>query len=235
LEDAWHVAIEIATRVGGDPGCLQLEGPMRTPAPRAPRRLVVLETAGWSVASDEARQALREVIDKLGSQGVEFMTRKSHPDVEAVEQAIVEAWDTSTKINAWEWRWPLNTFHKRDPGKLSEAMLERFARQQRMRPEDYRAALAERDHARKLYAKLAEIGDGCLTLTAPAAAPVGLETTGDPVFAVPFSMLGVPAISLPLLQEQGLPLGLQVTGFAGGDAAAVAAAGGLLQALRRAV
>jgi Asp-tRNA(Asn)/Glu-tRNA(Gln) amidotransferase A subunit family amidase len=38
------------------------------------------------------------------------------------------------------------------------------------------------------------------------------------------SYLGIPAISLPVLQDEGLPLGLQVTGFANGDAAAFAAA-----------
>ncbi len=36
------------------------------------------------------------------------------------------------------------------------------------------------------------------------------------------SLLGVPAISLPVLQDDGLPLGLQVTGFAHGDAAVFA-------------
>jgi len=48
---------------------------------------------------------------------------------------------------------------------------------------------------------------------------------------VPFSLLGVPAISLPLLREQGLPLGLQVTGFENEDAAAFAVAAWLMQAL----
>jgi Asp-tRNA(Asn)/Glu-tRNA(Gln) amidotransferase A subunit family amidase len=66
--------------------------------------------------------------------------------------------------------------------------------------------------------------DGCVTLSAPAAAPIGLHSTGDAAFAVAFSLLGVPAVSLPLLQDDGLPLGLQVTGFAQGDAATVAAA-----------
>jgi Asp-tRNA(Asn)/Glu-tRNA(Gln) amidotransferase A subunit family amidase len=64
-----------------------------------------------------------------------------------------------------------------------------------------------------------------VTLAAPAAAPVGLGSTGDPVFAVPFSLLGVPAISLPLLREQGLPLGLQLTGFNGKDETLSAIAG----------
>src|SRR6185312_3327137 len=46
LEDAWQVAIEIAVRVGGDPGCLPLNGPLHVPATKAPKRLVLLETAG---------------------------------------------------------------------------------------------------------------------------------------------------------------------------------------------
>jgi Asp-tRNA(Asn)/Glu-tRNA(Gln) amidotransferase A subunit family amidase len=58
-----------------------------------------------------------------------------------------------------------------------------------------------------------------------------LNWTGSPIFAVPFSFLGVPALSLPLLKEQNLPLGFQVTGFANSDADAVAVAGFITQAL----
>jgi hypothetical protein len=63
-------------------------------------------------------------------------------------------------------------------------------------------------------------------LAAPGAAPVGLGSTGNPVFNVPASMLGIPAVSLPLLSIEGLPLGLQIAGFVGEDASlfAVAAA-----------
>ena len=60
--------------------------------------------------------------------------------------------------------------------------------------------------------------DAAITLAAPGPAPVGLGSTGNPVFNVPASMLGVPAVSLPLLLPAGLPLGVQVMGFAGGDA-----------------
>jgi Asp-tRNA(Asn)/Glu-tRNA(Gln) amidotransferase A subunit family amidase len=37
-------------------------------------------------------------------------------------------------------------------------------------------------------------------------------------------LLGIPALSLPVLQDEGLPLGLQVAGFVNGDAQAFAAA-----------
>jgi Asp-tRNA(Asn)/Glu-tRNA(Gln) amidotransferase A subunit family amidase len=65
---------------------------------------------------------------------------------------------------------------------------------------------------------MAGIADACITLSAPGPAPLGLESTGDPTFAIPASLLGVPAMSLPLFQVDGLPLGLQVMGFAERDA-----------------
>jgi Asp-tRNA(Asn)/Glu-tRNA(Gln) amidotransferase A subunit family amidase len=52
------------------------------------------------------------------------------------------------------------------------------------------------------------------------------------VFVVPASMLGIPAISLPVLADGGLPLGLQLIGFADRDAALFSVAGGVLAVLR---
>lgn len=225
LEDAWQVASEIAARAGGDPGYPGLVGPLRMPAPAKPNRLVFLETAGWQVASPEAKQALQQSLARLARDGVEVVTRQSDKLVGAVEEAIANARALSIRINTWESRWPLNTYRNRDSGKLSRAMLARLAQAEEMSLDDYRADVDERIRIRTLYEDLAAQCDACVTLAAPAAAPIGLGSTGDPIFAVPFSLLGVPAISLPLLHEQALPLGLQVTGFHGKDAATSAIAG----------
>jgi Asp-tRNA(Asn)/Glu-tRNA(Gln) amidotransferase A subunit family amidase len=231
LEDAWQVASEIAARAGGDPGYPGLVGPLRAPLPARPQRLVFLETAGWDVASSEAKEALQESMALLSRNGVDVVTRRSDKLVAAVEEAIANARSLSIRINTWESRWPLNTYRNRDAGKLSRAMLGRLAQAEAMGLDDYRADLNERSRVRALYNSLAAQCDACVTLAAPAAAPIGLGSTGDPVFAVPFSLLGVLAISLPLLHEQGLPLGLQVTGFHGKDAAAAAIAGWMEKAL----
>jgi len=45
-------------------------------------------------------------------------------------------------------------------------------------------------------------------------------------------MLGIPAISLPVLTDGGMPLGLQLIGFADRDAALFSVAGGVLTLLR---
>ena len=231
LEDAWQVASEIAARAGGDPGYQGLVGPLRMPPPARPQRLVFLETAGWQVASAEAKKAIQKSLALLSRNGIDILTRQSDQLVGAVEEAIADARALSIRINTWESRWPLNTYRNRDAGKLSRAMLARLAQAEAMSLDDYRADLDERIRVRALYESLAAQCDACVTLAAPAAAPVGLSSTGDPVFAVPFSLLGVPAISLPLLHEQGLPLGFQVTGFYGKDATAAATAGWIEKAL----
>ena len=231
LEDAWQVASEIAARAGGDPGYQGLVGPLRMPPPARPQRLVFLETAGWQVASAEAKKAIQKSLALLSRNGIDILTRQSDQLVRAVEEAIADARALSIRINTWESRWPLNTYRNRDAGKLSRAMLARLAQAEAMSLDDYRADLDERIRVRALYESLAAQCDACVTLAAPAAAPVGLSSTGDPVFAVPFSLLGVPAISLPLLHEQGLPLGFQVTGFNGKDATAAATAGWIEKAL----
>jgi Asp-tRNA(Asn)/Glu-tRNA(Gln) amidotransferase A subunit family amidase len=60
--------------------------------------------------------------------------------------------------------------------------------------------------------------DAAISLSAPGAAPIGLASTGEPAFVVPGSLLGVPALSLPLLETESLPLGLQLLGFIDRDA-----------------
>jgi Asp-tRNA(Asn)/Glu-tRNA(Gln) amidotransferase A subunit family amidase len=128
------------------------------------------------------------------------------------------------KLNAWESRWPLNTFADRDAGKLSRTMLDRLGEAEGMTLEDYRSALAGREAVRRVYERLADVVDAAITLAAPGEAPVGIESTGNPVFVVPGSLLGVPAVSLPLLACNGLPLGLQVLGYRDRDGALLATA-----------
>jgi Asp-tRNA(Asn)/Glu-tRNA(Gln) amidotransferase A subunit family amidase len=61
--------------------------------------------------------------------------------------------------------------------------------------------------------------DAILTPAAPGVAPKGLDSTGDPRFCTLWTLLGMPALSLPLMQGPGeLPLGVQLVGRRGFDA-----------------
>jgi Asp-tRNA(Asn)/Glu-tRNA(Gln) amidotransferase A subunit family amidase len=218
LSDAWSLAVAIAQRSGGDPGHAPLSGPTAMPPARPPRRLALLHTAGWAIASEGACGELAKARACFESAGAIVFDRSTSRGLDALERAIVEARRLSQAINAWESRWPLNTYAMRDRSKLSRTMTERLAMSEAMNIVVYSEHLGERDRVRALYAELAPECDACVTLSAPSAAPRGIGSTGDPVFAVPGSLLGVPAVSLPLLADEGLPLGLQVLGFAQRDA-----------------
>ena len=228
LPEAWQVAYEIAQRAGGDPGFPGLYGPATPPAAAKPRKLAVLETDGWAVATAAAKQALEAAVDKLKAAGIAIATRHNHKHVDAIETAIQGARELSIAINAWESRWPINTYRARDAGKLSKSMLDRGIQAEAMTLDEYRRYIADRDRRRAAYHELATEFDACITLSAPGAAPVGLGSTGNPIFVVPGSMLGVPTLSLPVLNDDGLPLGLQLLGFAHRDASLFATAAGVL-------
>jgi Asp-tRNA(Asn)/Glu-tRNA(Gln) amidotransferase A subunit family amidase len=219
LAEAWAVTREISSRAGGDPGFVGLTGPMQAAPAKKPRALAVLETAGFATAAPAAKAAFASAVSALKSAGVSILDRYSHPQVAEVETAIASARSLSMSINAWEARWPLNTYARdMDREKLSRHMQERLAMAESMTQSDYQAALTERERIRGVHARLAAECDACISLSAPDVAPVGLASTGDPAFAVVSSLLGVPVVSLPLLQIEGLPLGLQVMGFRDADA-----------------
>jgi Asp-tRNA(Asn)/Glu-tRNA(Gln) amidotransferase A subunit family amidase len=224
LEDVWQVAHEIVARVGGDAGTPGLEGPDKAPAARRPQNLAVLETGGWDSADAAAKRSLDETVARLKSAGVEIRTRHDDDKVAALEAELLNAAELSHRCNGWEARWFLRTMRERDAGKLSRTLMERAEKYEDLTLDQHRADLRERARVRALHAELAATCDACITLAAPGGAPEGLASTGNPEFAVPPSLLGAPALSLPLFVIDDMPLGLQVIGFFNRDADAFAIA-----------
>ncbi len=229
LDESWSVARAISARIGGDPGYVGLLGPLEMPDAAIPRRIALLETGGWQSASEVAKQALGEAAGKLAAAGIEIADRGSDAAIAASELAIGDAQALIRVINAWEGRWPLNTYSRDlDSTLLSQPSRDRLAQAEAMTQEEYQAAIGERARVRGVYEGLAERFDVCITLAASGAAPVGLESSGDPAFLAAGSLLGVPALTLPVLRHQNLPLGLQVMGFQNEDAGMFATAAAIL-------
>jgi Asp-tRNA(Asn)/Glu-tRNA(Gln) amidotransferase A subunit family amidase len=85
--------------------------------------------------------------------------------------------------------------------------------------EGFRVTAVEYNRAREqtelLYMALADYFERYNALLVPAApgpAPLGLQSTGNPIFSTVWTYLGVPAISLPLLEVDNMPLGAQLVG-----------------------
>ena len=211
-DDCWAVACAIAERAGGDPGAPGLYVEDEAGAyTGGPLTLASLRFPGWDKADPRAVSALDGVLDRLRKSGIAVR------DVD-LSETLAPALPLTRKINGWESRWPLNTYADRAAGKLSAAMHDRLREAEAMTLSGYRADTAQREAIRRDYAKLAETASACITLSAPGVAPQGIAATGDPIFAVPSSLLGVPAISMPLATIDGLPLGIQLVGFRDKDA-----------------
>jgi Asp-tRNA(Asn)/Glu-tRNA(Gln) amidotransferase A subunit family amidase len=225
LEDAWAVAHEIAIRVGGDPGFPPFAGGAVPAAPRRPDVLAVLETDGWAVADAAAKKALEAFLKKVRAAGVTLIDRRSSKRVAQLEGAIAGASDLSLGINDWEKLWPFAELDLREGKGLSEGLRKAIANGRKMTPDDYVTLLKRRDFAREVLLSLAGDVDACITLGSAGPAPLGIGSTGNAVFNMPASMLRNPALSLPLLRADGLPLGLQLLGFPGQERALSGIAG----------
>ena len=176
--------------------------------------------------------ALNECIGRLKSAGIDIRTRHNDDKVAALEAELPNVAELSHRCNGWETRWFFRSMRARDADKLSPGIRERSQQYENLTLAEHRADLKERDRVRAVYAALAATCDACITLSAPGGAPAGLAATGNPEFAVPASLLGVPALSLPLLEVDAMPLGLQVIGFRDRDAEAFAAAAWLVSAVK---
>lgn len=224
LAEAWVVARTISARAGGDPGYPGVSGQMSMPEAEPPHRVALLQTEGWARASESAKTGLKTVARKLAASGIEVIARSGSPAIERLESDLADAAELSLNIGNFERRWPLNTYAQHlDREKLSKHMQGVLAKAEKVTQEEYASWLATRAQIRARYNEVRESCDVCMTLSAPGAAPVGLAT-GDYALVVPGSLLGVPTVSLPVLQSEGLPLGLQVLGFQNADVDLFAAA-----------
>ena len=228
LEDMWQVAVEIVRRVGGDRGGPGLIGPPRPPAPARAERLIVLETEGWPQVDAATRSAFAAILDQLRAAGVTLLTRRDHPWIEALERAIADARALCGAITSWENRWAQRSLVDQHPEGVSARARAVLEKAEGLSVDDYRAALLERGVAQQRYGALAPLADAAITLACPGPAPLwagdapgqplAARPTGDFVFNAPSSMLFAPAVTLPLLAVDGMPVGVQLMGQPHDDA-----------------
>ncbi len=222
LQDMWQVAIEIARRAGGDRGEVGLMGPSSLPAAVKPNRLVVLETEGWVELDDATKTAFEGVLTQLRDAGVELISRKDHPWVDALEKSIANGRAICGGVTGWENRWGQRGIVDNYPAGVSERAKATLAKAEAMTLDDYRMALLARENAQRLHATMAPLADAAITLACPGPAPLwsgdvpgqplAPRPTGDFVFNAPSSMLFAPVVTVPLMSVGGMPVGLQLMG-----------------------
>jgi Asp-tRNA(Asn)/Glu-tRNA(Gln) amidotransferase A subunit family amidase len=238
IEDMWQVAIEIAKRVGGDPGKQCLSGPPTPPEPIRPGKLIVLETEGWASLDDASKAAFQMILESLQELGIELLSRKNDQHVEAFERSIAKGSKIAGRITAWENQWFYRNLVDENGNGISERAMKVLNMAESMTLDEYHIELREQEFAQMHHAYLAPLADGMITLSCPGPAPLwpgdkqgeslAPKPTGHSVFNYPGSMLFAPAVSMPLMSVGGLPVGVQIIGQQHQDANIVAMARWLL-------
>lgn len=169
-----------------------------------------VKTPQWQQADEDSREGFAEIVERLGERVEEIDLLPS----------AVEAWQWHQTIMEAEMAINLERQWQEGRDQLSQSLRGQLERGRDVRALDYQRALARIGPMYESFLELFEQRyDAIITPAAPGPAPRGLAFTGDPSFCTVWTLCGMPALSLPLLQSaDGLPLGVQLVGPRGGDA-----------------
>jgi Asp-tRNA(Asn)/Glu-tRNA(Gln) amidotransferase A subunit family amidase len=213
LEDLALLAEPLAGRDERDPDTrLRARIPFSDVArqePPLPPMLAFIKTPIWERAEADTQEAFTELLDVLGDRVVEVELPESARAALDWHRTIMDAEMAANLDLEWE----------KGRDRLSEPLRALLERGRQIPALDYQRALARVPMLNDGFAEIFERCDAILTPAAPGAAPKGLGSTGDPAFCTLWTLCGMPALSLPLLQGAGgLPLGVQLVGAREHDA-----------------
>ena len=162
---------------------------------------------------DRAEAETREAFDELAGQLSERMVQIELPSVAA------QALEWHRTIMESEMAAHLDREFEQGRDRLSESLRNQLARGREIRALDYQRAVARIPHLVSGFDEMFERCDAIITPSAAGTAPKGLDSTGDPSFCTLWTLCGMPALNLPLMQgSNGLPLGVQLVGARHNDA-----------------
>ncbi len=168
-----------------------------------------LKTQMWDRAEPATQAAFEELVDFLGDacKTIE-MPNAFHPAVENLRKIMTA--DLAKSLSAYV---------DRGKSQLSDILQGMIDDGNRVSAVDYNRAVDARAGFNLWVEEVCSEYDALIAPATIGEAPLGLTATGDPVFCSTWSYLGVPALSLPLMQGvDGMPLGVQLVSARGDDA-----------------
>jgi amidase len=169
-------------------------------------RFGIVRFGKWSKAEPEQQQLFEAAVTK---------SRKAGAILEELELSDLDKtnWKAINTILASEAALIFEGLVERFPDRTSDHLKSLVQTGRTHSALDYLAAKALQKTQRSAFATEISGFDAILTLPAFGEAPEGLGFTGNAEFCAPWTLLGVPALTLPIgFGKHGLPLGLQIVG-----------------------
>lgn len=177
--------------------------------PPFPPRFAFVKTPVWERADADVQGAFAELVERLGENVAEPQLPGLFDYAVEWHRMIMEA-DLARSFERE---------YADGRERLSPILREMIERGQKVLAVDYNRAVGEIPVLNRLLDMTFEWHDAILTPATTGEAPLGLESTGSPIFCTIWTFLGLPAVAVPLLQgSHGLPIGVQLVGPRGSDA-----------------
>ncbi|MFT7530218.1 MAG: Asp-tRNA(Asn)/Glu-tRNA(Gln) amidotransferase A subunit family amidase [Gammaproteobacteria bacterium] len=171
-----------------------------------PQKIGVVKTPHWLSASEETRNLLINVSERVRDAGVEVIDLQIGPADESLTEAqkTIMAYEVA-RSRAFEYHQYRSQISPQFKALVEDGM--QLSRQA------YEDASTLADTCRQQLAEVLLSVDFLLTPSATGEAPEGIDSTGDPLFSRMWNLLGGPAVTLPAgTGPKGLPLGVQLIG-----------------------
>ena len=174
-------------------------------------RIGLCRTSEWAQADGDSQAAVLAAAKSLEAAGAVVVDMElAAPFADLVESQMLVMAQNAARNLAFEYN------QRRE--ELSSHIITLMEQGQAVDFAAYQAALAAAAQGRRLLDEVFAGVDVLLCPSAPGEAPLGLNTTGDPIFNRLWTLLGNPCVNLPGHRgRNGLPVGVQVVGALGQD------------------
>jgi len=169
--------------------------------PPAPPLFAFVKTPAWPQADPLLHQAFAELVETLGDRAVEI-------EIPSLADAIAAHRLIQSAENAHHYGPPL----RNSPELLSPGLKERLEAGLKVDVQEYIRALTARERLYEVVAGVLGDYSAILTPASTGPAPEGFASTGSFVFNGMWTYLGMPCVTLPLMEANGLPIGVQLVG-----------------------
>ncbi|MGA7972710.1 MAG: amidase [Pseudolabrys sp.] len=176
--------------------------------PPLPPKVAFLKTPVWDQAEEDTREAFEELVELLGEDRVEEVDLSTLFEEAVAQHKIIQ--DAEVAVN-------FGGDYERGRDRMSPQLIDIIEHGLKVTAAEYIRAVARIPLFLEAIEEMFERYDAILTPSAPGEAPAG-TATGNPIFCTVWTLLGMPAVSLPLLSgNNGLPIGVQLVGQRGND------------------
>ena len=169
-------------------------------------RVALMRGPHWRKCSKEAREACLEamrLINKSGADTEEFEHPPIFEDLAEAQKTVMEYEIARSRKREYENHHDL----------LSSQFADLVDAGRKIKSIEYRNALQLGSRAQRQMRTLSAKFDAVLTPATAGEAPVGFQTTGDPLFSRLWTLLQLPAVAIPFGKgKSGMPLSLQLVG-----------------------